>query len=316
MPLTCSATCRNSRAFCCLCALSIAAVGVTGCGPQRGLVGRQNAPDAGTIFESEFKTSDGPWSIEAPLPGASATFGNTDMSARDGFMAKLVFPGDAALASTDNVGPDFVTQLQTTERFGFGTLRSRVKFGGCSGTEEVVQAVLGYFSDGLDHNQNGITDDIEIDLQIACSSREFAYLSVFTDYQADPAGDRFRKLSHVVDFSTGTEYDTPADNSDTLVKSGTNPSLLRPNLLNSGNYYEVGYEWHTNSVRFFLVDGAESLTLWTLSDPTHVPQLPVYLTYNMWHPSTHWFPLSGDADYPANDVVMDVDWVRFEPSKE
>ncbi len=317
MPLTYSATCSNSQRGPLLCAASFALMSLTGCGQQAGIVGRQNAPEAdGGVFESEFRTGDGPWSVETALPGAGVSFGNADPNARDGYAAKLVYPGDATLSSTDNVGPNYMTQLQTTERFGFGTLRTRVAFGGCSGTEEVVQAVLGYFSDGLDHNQNGITDDVEIDLQIACSSPQYAYLSVYTDYQADPAGDRFRKLSHVVDFSTGAEYDTPQDDSDTFVQSGTNASLLRPNLLASETYYEVGYEWHPSSVRFFLDDGTGELTLWVLSDASRVPQLPVYLTYNLWHPSTHWFPRAGDADYPASDVVMSVDWIRFEPSNE
>ncbi len=153
---------------------------------------------------------------------------------------------------------DHTIRFGCLSRFGFGTLRTRVNFGGCSGTEEVVQAVLGYFSDGVDHNGNGITDDVEIDLQITCSIPHFAYLSVYTDYQSNPSGDQFRKLSHIVDFSTGTEYDTPSDSSDTFVQTGINANLARPNLITTGTFYEVGYEWHQGSVRFFLVDGMKN----------------------------------------------------------
>lgn len=132
MPPTCSATCRSDRQLTWPCAAVFAAIVLVGCGQQEGIVGRQLTPDAttnGEIFESEFKTSDGPWLTTTALPGASVTFGNADPSARDGYAAKLVFPGDAALTSTDNVGPDYMTQLQTTERFGFGTLHTRVEFG-------------------------------------------------------------------------------------------------------------------------------------------------------------------------------------------
>jgi len=35
--------------------------------------------------------------------------------------------------------------------------------------------------------------------------------------------------------------------------------------------------------------------------------------YNLWHPDVHWYPQAGAADFPTNDVVMNVDWVSFEP---
>ena len=314
MPPMCSASSRNSwqswRSWGCTALL------LCGCGPQEGIVGRQYRQDSAvSVFESEFVTNDGLWDIEAALPRASVNLGISNGQARDGNVAELLFPGEASLNSFDDAGPDYVTQLSTRDRFGFGTLRTRVNFGGCSGTEEVVQAVLGYFSDGVDHDGNGITDDIEIDLQIACGAPHFVYLSIFTDYQTTPTGEQYRKLSHVVDFSTGAEFDTPKDNSDTFVESANNANLVRPNLVAPNTFYELGYEWHAGSVRFFLDDGTEELTLWTLSDPTHVPQQPVYIMYNLWHPSSHWFPNSSDADFPANDVVMRLDWIRFEPSE-
>jgi len=289
------------------------------CGTQEGLVGRQLIGDAAiatSAFESEFATNGGLWAVTTALPRSSVRFGQSDPNARDGNVAELLFPGDSSLTATDNVGPDYVTQISTLDRFGFGTLRTRIDFGVCAGTEEVVQAVLGYFSDGLDYNGNGITDDIEIDLQVTCSTPHFAYLSVYTDYQASSSGAQFRKLSHVVDFSTGTEYDTPSDSSDTFVESGNNTTLMRPALFASNTFYELGYERHAGSIRFFLVDGSEELTLWTLDDAAHVPQLPVYLMFNLWHSSTHWFPTAGDADFPANDVVLKVDWIRFDPSQD
>ncbi len=317
MPRTCNVSSRNSAPSKTAHALGLAMLTLCSCGVEEGVVGRQHPSDAAaavSVFESEFVTNDGLWSVDTTLPRASVNFGQSNGNARDGNVAELLFPGDATLTATDDVGPDYVTQIATLDRFGFGTLRTRVNFGGCSGTEEVVQAVLGYFSDGADHNGNGIADDVEIDLQITCSIPHFAYLSVYTDYQSNPSSDQFRKLSHIVDFSTGTEYDTPSDSSDAFVQSGTNANLVRPSLITTGAFYEVGYEWHKGSVRFFFVDGSEELTLWVLDDASHVPELPVYLMYNLWHPSTHWFPTTGDADFPANDVVMQVDWVRFEPS--
>jgi len=316
MPPTCSSSVKNRAKVRHVFGLSLAMLTLGACGSQEGWVGRQHPGDAAATapaFESEFVTNGGLWSVDTALPRASVTFGQADASARDGNIVELLFPGDSTLTAANDIGPNYVTQVATVSRFGFGTLRTRVNFGGCSGTEEVVQAVLGYFSDGVDHDGNGITDDIEIDFQVTCGTPHYAYLSVFTDFQSTPSGDVYRKLSHVVDFSTGAEYDTPRNNSDTFEASGNNAKLARPNLVTPGTFYEVGYEWHKSSVRFFLVDGGEELTLWTLNDASQVPQLPVYLMYNLWHPGTHWFPSSGDADYPANDVVMKVDWIRFDP---
>jgi len=59
-----------------------------------------------------------------------------------------------------------------------------------------------------------------------------------------------------------------------------------------------------------VLDGAE-VTLWTLTDPTHIPQRPVTFLYNLWHPAAHWFPSTSAADFPARDVVMHVDWFEF-----
>ncbi len=297
----------------------LAVFAILGCGTEEGAVGRQHALDASTsthIFESDFASNGDLWNVETSLPRASASFGAPDSLARDGNVAELVFPGNASATSTDNVGPDYVTQISSRDRFGFGTLRTRVNFGGCAGAEEVVAAVLGYFNDGQDHDNNGITDDIEIDLQVTCGTPHVIYLTVFTDYQVTAAGTQFRKLSHIVDLATGAEYDSPSDDSDTYVPSGNNAALTKPALATTNTYFELGYEWHSGSVRFFINDGTTDLTLWTLADAAHVPQQPVYLMYNLWHPDSHWFPSSGAADFPANDVVMKLDWVRFEASPD
>jgi hypothetical protein len=314
MQPTCSATWQSSS---CWQLFGLAAAALIGCGRQDGVVGRNYPADAATnapSFQSEFVSNPGVWSIETGFSLASVDFGRTDANARDGKVAELRFPGDTGLAAADGAGPAYVTQLATLERFHFGTLRTRVSFGSCAAGEEVVHAILGYFSDGTDLDGNGLTDNIEIDLQIACGTPQYAYLSLYTDYQATADGPVFRKLSHIVDFSSGAKYDTPEDDSDEFVASGTDPNLLRPNLVSANTYYELGYEWHPESIRFFIVDGADELTLWTLSDASHVPQLPVYLMYNLWHPETHWFPTQGEADFPAADVVMKVDWVEFVPS--
>jgi hypothetical protein len=314
MQPTFSATWRSRLAGLLGC-LWVASACPVGCGPQDGVVGTifpADAASSASVFETEFVDNSGQWAIDTGLPGASVTFGQADAAGRDGKVAELRFPGDASRTAGDSVGPDYVTQIATLDEFSFGTLRTRVSFGSCAASEEVIQSVLAYFSDGSDLNQNGITDDVEIDLQVACASPNYVYLTVYTDYQSTPTGDRFRKLSQVVDFSSGTEYTSLADDSDEFTTVGTSAALRRPTLVTPDTYYELGFEWHADSVRFFLFDGAEELTLFTLEDPSHIPTHSVSLMYNLWHPESHWFPASGSADFPANDLLMRVDWLRYE----
>jgi len=303
-------------------ALLTPGIGVA-CGHQDGVVGVIHARDAGsdnppvaTVFETEFVDNPGVWTIETALSNASARFGQADSAARDGRVVALTFPGDATRAASDSVGPAYVTQLETLDQFAFGTLRTRVKFGACAPNEETIQSILGYFSDGSDSDRDGLTDDLEIDIQLACGSPGFVYLTVFTDYDQTPAAERFRKLSHIVDFATGTEYDSLAYNSDEFVLTGVREALVRPGLVSANSYYELGFTWRSDSVRFFLLDGNDELTLWTLNDAAHVPQHPIHLMYNLWHPDSHWFPATGAADFPAHDVVMRVDWLRYEPLED
>lgn len=313
MPPTFAAMSRAKLGVC--VALSTSAI--TCCGPQNGIVGRVNQDAAAAsvpAFAAQFADNKAIWSIDTALPGAQVTFGVADSAAEDNAAAELVFPGSTSFGPGDAVGPDYVTQIATLQRFAFGTLHTRVNFGSCASTEDVIQAVLGYYNDGTDANGNGITDDIEIDLQVSCALPQYVYLTVFTDYQADANGTMFRKLSHIVDFSTGDEYDTPADDVDAYAASGTDANLKRPHLVATNAYTEVGFDWHRDQVRFFLFDGSEEVTLWTLRDPSHIPQLPVYLMYNLWHPDSHWYPATGPADFPAHDVIMKLDWVRYEPS--
>jgi len=289
---------------------------LSACGHQDGIVGVQPLGAAGQNspgFLEEFALDSQAWEPQTILPGASASAGEAAAVARDGYLAELHFPGHPELDGSERVGAEFATQLATRERFHFGTYRTRVSFGSCDAGEETVMAFLGYFNDGSDHDQDGIVDDLEIDMQVVCGAPGYLYLTVFTDDEEPPQGTRFRKLSHVVDFATGDTFETPSTSSAAYAPAGNDPRLLAPARLAPNAFYELGFEWHTDSIRFFmLLDGVER-ELWTLTGSARVPQLPVHVMYNLWHPDTHWYPTEGVANFPANDVVMRVDWLTFEP---
>ncbi|MEO8900171.1 MAG: glycoside hydrolase family 16 protein [Polyangiaceae bacterium] len=303
------------------------------CGRQDGVVGVEPNPvgtggtvaaggatDAGgtagtsaliPTFHADFAAKAG-FGTGNHVPGSSTEFGVALAGTDDPGTAALSFPGHPEYASTQNAGADYVTEIASPQSFGFGTFRTRLAFGGCQPTEEAVNAALGYFSDGTDANNNGITDDEEIDLQVLCGTPQYLSLTVFTDDQLESNGsEAFRKLSRVIDFSNGDVYDSPSAEREGFVKTTTSAAFVRPELFAPGAFYEMGFEWHAASLRFFmLIDGAD-VTLWTLTDPARIPQQPVTMVYNLWHPATHWYPAAGTAAFPAQPVVMHVDWFDY-----
>lgn len=301
--------------------LAIIASTLASCGRQDGVVGVERLSTggdgaAGTPsargFTDDFSENSGFWTEQARVDGAATAFGVPGALARDGNLAELRFPGHPEYGPSDRVGASYATEIATNERFGFGTYRTRLAYGACDSSEETVLSFLGYFNDGSDHDGDGIVDDLEIDMQVICGQPRLLYLTVYTDDDGD-AGTRFRKLSRVIDFSSGEHFDTTSVSSDAFESTGDDPALIWPDWSTPGSFYELGFEWHTDSIRFFVKLGNSERDVWTLSGAERVPQQPVYVLYNLWHPDLHWYPGKGAADYPANDVVLSVDWVSFEP---
>ncbi|HVY30839.1 MAG TPA: hypothetical protein VHB79_29975 [Polyangiaceae bacterium] len=303
-------------------ALLLAASALGACGRQDGIVGVEplQAPSAagaagtgagGGAFSEEFVGNSGIWQEQTRLDGASTAFGAPSSDARDGNVAELRLPGHPELGPDDAASARFATEIATKQRFHFGTYRSRLGFGACDPSEEAVMAFLGYYNDGSDGDGDGIIDDLEIDAQVLCGEPQLLYLTVFTDDA--PSGGKFRKLSRVIDFSSGEVFDTPSAGSDSFESSGVDPDLIYPELFARGALYELGFEWHVDSIRFFVRLPDAERDVWTLTGAEHVPQQPVYVLYNLWHPALHWYPGNGSADYPANDVTLTVDWLTFEP---
>ena len=313
--------------------LVMAVLSLSACGQQDGIIGAQPAVGGATgtggvagaagmagaagvaptpTYRTDFDATEAGWQSQTPLTNARTSFGVPIAGAGAPITAEVRLPGHPEYAATAKVGARFATQIGSARVFGFGRFRTRLRFGVCRPNEDAVNAALGYFSDGGDENQNGLTDDEEIDFQVLCGTPHRVFLTVFTDYQvADSGAEQFLKLSRVIDFGTGEVFDTPAPDQDAFTKQPTVPGFVHPELFASDGLYVVGFEWHATSLRFFLeVDGAEQ-TLWTLSDPARIPQHPVTFLYNVWHPDTHWYPATGAAAYPAQDVVMRPDWFEF-----
>ena len=275
--------------------------------------------DAATVlFSSELGGNDGLWDAFTPLPGASVTFGarHAGGGSRDGRVAALVFPGDPTLTAADRTGSDLNTGIATKQFFRYGTFRARVAPAACAPGEDVASAAFLYFADGSDANANGLTDLHELDFHVLCATPASIVLSAWSDYQVDAAGaETFLKLSHAIDPATGDVYDTPAANRSRVHEDGQrSPELARsrasprPTRL----LHDVGIEWQPDHVRFFIVLDGRELTLWTLTERAFVPQVPLPMMFNLWHPPADWGPLTTAADYPAHDSVLLVDSAEWQ----
>ncbi|HET9953686.1 MAG TPA: hypothetical protein VFQ61_04250 [Polyangiaceae bacterium] len=289
--------------------------GASGCGPGEGSVGVAALPARPPTFEVQFANDDpSPLSSRASVPGSVVQLSGEAAAASDGLAAQLRWPGHPEFGPADYSGVDSRTEITIVRNLGYGTYRSRLAFGRCEPSEQVVHAMLGFYNDGADRNANGLRDDVEIDFQVLCGDPSLAYLTVFTDYEVSPEGDElFRKLARVVDLATGRYYETPADDRDDFVLAGTDPALRLDGWFAPNQFYELGFEWHAGILRFFVVLDSDPTerTLWTLADSSHVPEPPVQVIYNLWHPDSLWFPRDGDADFPQRDLTMQIDWFRY-----
>jgi beta-glucanase (GH16 family) len=256
-------------------------------------------------YETQFVSADG--FSSRSQPNGSIRFGEDDPGAEDGKAVALLFPGDAALGTGDGAGPANASEIDATRKFSFGTYRTRVKLGRCSATEELVNGVFTYFNDGTDHNGDQIVDNSEIDIEILCSNPAKISLTIWSQYSSDT---QFIKLTRVVDTATGNYSESPNDHEYGLVAKGHDDAFRHPGFPAADTFYEMGFEWHADRIRYFIVlDGAE-VTLWDLQDAAHVPELEAPFLFNLWHAPMDWWT-GASADYPAADATMSVDWFRY-----
>lgn len=234
-----------------------------------------------------------------------------DDDAADGWVADLVFPGDPALGPDDRVGPvRWPVELASAEPFGFGSYRARLELASCGESEELVSAFFAYANDGTDHDGNGIVDNAEIDFEVLCGEPHLLWMTVWTDYQRQNGQVRCRKQTRVVDMRDGSARDSPPGSAcaSKLEASGRLPGVSMPDFPGR-RFHELGFDWYADRVSFFIVIEGRETTLWELTDPRHIPRRPARVRLQLWHPRSHWHS-GGDADYPARDGTLRVDWVR------
>lgn len=266
---------------------------------------------APTILDNFATPTNTAWT--AKNPHGSVTFAVADPLASDQKSAKLVFSGGQSNAA----GPGSSTQIATKSLLGFGMYRARFNFAKCNAGEDLMNGIFVYSYGGtnglpVDSNSNGITDNNEIDIELLCATPKKLYLTSWTDYDYDtPTGtETIKKITRVIDLSTGKAYETPPGKEGTYdvdyatVKQ-TIPEMALPTLATDNAYYEMGFDWQSTSIRFFIVLKGQEVTLWNFANATYIPQNKAFMMFNLWYPA--W---SGKA-YPVGDQSLNVDWFKY-----
>jgi hypothetical protein len=221
----------------------------------------------------------------------------------------LTFPGSTVFGANDHAGPGFATELDSKmSTFGFGQYRTRVQLARCAANEEVVNGIFTYFNDGKDHDNDGLVDNSEIDIEILCGTPTVLSLTIWSQYTND---NGFKKWTRAIDLATGAYSESTKANEYGVTLKGTDPSFKHPGVPVADAYYELGFEWKADLIRYFIVLDGREITLWRFTDKTLIPTLQTGFLFNVWHPNEHWFAPYGSAAYPAHDAVMRLDWARY-----
>ncbi|RYG69522.1 hypothetical protein EON77_14635 [bacterium] len=123
-----------------------------------------------------------------------------------------------------------------------------------------------------------------------------------------------RKAGRAIELDTGTILTGAVDafglDYGNAEYGKRDPNLVVPGFPDANTFYEMGWEWQSSYIRWFLVVGGKEVTLWTLRDASRIPQNPSKVLMNLWHPSEHWDG-RGKADPAANDATLAVDYFSF-----
>lgn len=246
------------------------------------------------------------WSHEL-RGGTGSIVVQPDARACDGSVLAMTFPGNEAFGPKDGASPAFAKEITNGEWYSEGKFEVRARFAQCSRHEEVVSGIFTY-QHGGDTNQNGLTDNSEIDIEVLCGTPEIFWMTVYTDYE-DFAQGKLRKFTRQLDLTTGSYVDL-LDFPPQEVGKGVLEGVAIPNFATLEDFYTVGFEWRANFVRYYIVRDGREVDLFTITQADRIPKNPAQFRINIWHADGHW--TNGQAaDYPANDSTLLIDYVKI-----
>jgi hypothetical protein len=238
------------------------------------------------------------------MPTGTVTFGVSNSGASDGKVATLTRKGGQA-----TIGTGGAEEIVSSQSFSYGTFRFRANLATCATSEDLVNGLFTYFNDGSTA-PDGLVINREIDIEVLCGAPWLINLTIWTEYNDDT---HCKNQSRVVDTQAGKVYVFANDQSNG-VQTGTedHPEFVFPGWPQAGVFYEMGWTWAPDHLRYFLNVGGTDVTLWDATDATRIPQAPMAQHFNLWAPGMHW-STGTSAPPPAKDSTLTLDWWRYDP---
>jgi hypothetical protein len=261
-------------------------------------------PDGGLFVQ--FATADEQAAFDPAQEEKSTgtiTFGATNTGASDSIVANLTRTGGQTA-----IGTAGAVEIVSNRTFSFGTFRFRLSFASCASTEDVVNGPFAYFNDGT-KAADGLVINREVDIEILCGEPWLINLTIWTEYTDDT---HLVNQSRVVDTKAGKVYVYADDQEGNETSTEDHPELLLPGWPATGAFYELGWTWATDHLRYFMNVGGTYVTLWDATDATRIPQAPMAQHFNIWAPGISW-STGKAASPPANDATLALDWFRYDP---
>jgi hypothetical protein len=261
-------------------------------------------PDGGVLvqFVKADETANFDPAQEEKSTGTIA-FGVTNAAASDSQVATLTRTGGQA-----TIGTGGAVEIVSNRSFSFGTFRFRLSLAACASTEEVVNGPFAYFNDGS-KAPDGLVINREVDIEILCGEPWLINLTIWTEYTDDT---HMKNQSRVVDTKNGKVLVFANDQSGTVTSTEDHPELLVPGWPAAGTFYEMGWTWAPDHLRYFMSINGADVTLWDATDATRIPQAPMEQHFNIWAPGIHW-STGANASPPAKDATLTLDWFRYDP---
>lgn len=238
------------------------------------------------------------------MPTGTVVFGAPSAGASDGNVATLTRTGGKA-----TIGTGGAEEIVSNRSFSYGTFRFRASLAACASTEDLVNGLFTYFNDGTTAS-DGLVINREVDIEVLCGEPSLINLTIWTEYNDDT---HCKNQSRVVDTKTGT-MTVYANDQSNGVQTGTenHPELVVPGWPQPGVFYELGWTWAPDHLRYFMNIGGADVTLWDATDATRIPQAPMAQHFNLWAPGMHW-STGANAGPPAKDATLTLDWWRYDP---
>jgi hypothetical protein len=262
-------------------------------------------PDGGIFcqFEQADRMSCFDPSQQQMATGTVA-FGVPNVAASDGKVGTLTRAGGRA-----TIGTGGAEEIVSNRSFSYGTFRFRASLATCASTEDLVNGLFTYFNDGSTA-PDGLVVNREVDIEVLCGAPWLMNLTIWTEYNDDT---HCKNQGRVVDTRAGKIYVYANDQSNG-VETGTedHPELVIPGWPQAGVFYELGWTWAADHLRYFMNIGGSDVTLWDATDATRIPQAPMAQHFNLWAPGMHW-STGATAPPPAHASTLAIDWWRYDP---